>query len=1284
MFSGSIHTHSENSLTDSVASVEELVARAKEMGAPAMALTDHGTLIGTWDFLDACNSAGIKGIVGVEFYVGNNGQREHLIVLPKNEQGFRAISKAVTESNYNIIGGKPIANAEILKKWFGKGSIGYDNVIATSACVAGVLASAFLSNEKLEKEQEQLLKKKNKESDPNSPLYKQFLDNYEKIEQEFEQLKSNKAEKKTIAAKKYIQRIKRATQKNDEAELARIKEEEEESRKCQEELPKLELTLKTKQKQLTEQRKRKRDIEASHAKYCALQSEIEEIECRKKSEEQMLDDCYVKLQEYQELFGADNFYIELQYHGIPNEAKIMPILADLAEAQGVPIVASNDIHCVYREDAEGRAVNFAQKYWWTGIEDSDWELYMKSDEELSEWLAKILPSHIVREAIANIGNIFEKCDVEFRSETHYPKFDCPEGAKTRLRNLVEQGKKKISEWTTTYEERVQYELSVIEKLGFSDYLCVVEDFLTYARLVGKIDINNPEFLADPFNLTLLEKLAKDGVGEGAGPGRGSGAGSLVCYLIGITDIDPLKYDLLFERFLNPERVTMPDIDSDIAIDIRQYVIDYIRHKYGKNAVCQIMTRNYFLSKNAIKAAGRAYSQKVNDGRKFYEITDAMSKMITEKMSLSDIEGLVNDTYGKAAGESYSPDALEIFRFAKLLEGKLSNIGTHAAGVVISDTPDISDHLPLICVEGTMSCQCDKNRVEALGCLKMDALGLRNLSVITDCERTIQKVYNKKISMHDIPIESAVFKKVFQTAKTNSVFQFESDGMKKVLLGFRPDKFEDLILLNAVFRPGPLQYIDEITAVKNGEKEPEYVIPEMAEVLSETYGKPVYQEQLMAIFSRFAGFTLGEADIIRRYMSKKKTDKFIKYKDKFIDGLVDHGAERKKAEDFWMELVKFSEYAFNKSHSTAYAWVAYVTAYLKLHYPEAYAVGSLNYPATDKFESVLNEFLSMGIDFSVPDVNKAYSGFALSSNKIVYGLSSIAGIKKAAEKIVQERNDNGKYLSFENFLMRTRMSKNVTKNMIKAGCFDGLHDNRKELLESCDFIADMVTKIRKKQDELEAETDPARRKKLTESIESYKEKLENRYEPVREDKWQRLRDEQEVLGHFISEHPLDVITVPQNLKLNSISNLKKYDNTILAYATNIQIRHKKADGKEFAYFDIEDKTGKISCACFSKDYESCGCNIKSEAILVVKGDQRYDKDRDEVFLCVKDVQPFVEEPKSVAISVPSLKAWEDGQSKVLPYTDQNGDKLVVFLADEGRYIKTDYIVSADITSADFSW
>lgn len=1284
MFSGSIHTHSENSLTDSVASVNEIIARAKELGAPAMALTDHGTLIGTWDFLDACKSAGIKGIVGVEYYVDGDGQREHLIVLPKNAQGFQAISKAVTASNYNIVSGKPIANFDILKKWFGKGSIGYDNVIATSACVAGVLASVFLSNENLEKEQERLRQKREKESNPNSPLYKQLLNNYNALEQEVETLKNEKTEKRTIAAKKYVQRLKRATQKNDEEELARIREEEEESQKCQEQLPKLELSLKAKQKQLTELRNRKKSVEASHAKFISLQEEIDSLENKKMTEEQMLSICHTRLQEYQDLFGSDNFYIELQYHGIPKEAKIMPILADLADAEGIPVVASNDIHCVYREDAEGRAVNFAQKYWWTGIDSSDWELYMKTDEELSEWLLKILPQHIVDEAIANIGTIFDRCDLTLSAGTHYPKFNCPEGAKARLRNLVEQGKPKITSWTAEYEERVQYELSVIEKLGFSDYLCVVEDFLTYARLVGKIDITNSDFLSDPFNMDLLAELAKDGVGEGVGPGRGSGAGSLVCYLIGITDIDPIKYNLLFERFLNPQRVTMPDIDSDIAIDIRQLVINYIRHKYGENAVCQIMTRNYFLSKNAIRAAGRAYSQKVNDGRKFYDITDEMSLMITEKMSLADIEDSINERYGKEAGKLYDPDALEIYRYAKLLEGKLSNIGTHAAGVVISDTADVSDHLPLVCVDGTMSCQCDKNRVETLGCLKMDLLGLRNLSVITDCERAILKAYNKRVSLHDIPIEPVVFKKIFQSAKTNSVFQFESDGMKKVLLGFRPDKFEDLILLNAVFRPGPLQYIDEITAVKNGEKKPKYVIPEMADVLSETYGKPVYQEQLMAIFSQFAGFSLGEADIIRRYMSKKQTDKFVKYQDKFIDGLVEHGAERKKAEDFWAELVKFSEYAFNKSHSTAYAWLAYATAYLKLHYPEAYAVGSLNYPATNKFESTLKEFLSIGIKFAVPDVNKALETFALASGKIIYGLSSIAGMKKAADRIVEERNANGRYLSFVEFVMRAHIPKNIVKNMIKAGCFDSLHNNRKELMDSFDFVDDLAAKIRKKRDLLDKEADPMKRKRITESIENYESKLEDWCEPTCEDKWQRLRDEREILGHFISEHPLDAITIPKGMKVNPLNNLKRFDNTILAYASNVQIRHKKSDGKEFAYFDVEDKTGKMTCACFSKTYESCGCNITPDSILVVKGDLRYDKEKDTEFLCIKDVLPFEEEPKYVEISVPSRSVWNERKDIVLPYSEQNGDRLVVFLEDEHMYLKTDYRVSRDITAANFSW
>lgn len=1279
MFSGSIHTHSENSMTDSVASVKQIAKRAKELGASAIALTDHGTLTGTWDFLDACKKEGIKGIVGVELYVGNDGNREHLIVLPKNNVGFQAISKAVTASNYNMKNGKPIADMDILQKWFGEGSLGHGNVIATSACIGGVLASVFLSNEIHDKEQNSLRKKMQKESDPSSPLYVTLCNNFEETEQAVSKAKEERDKVKTTASKKYKQRINRAEKNGDEAELERIRLEQEESQRCQAELSKLESELKSKQKELSEIRKRKNDVEKSHEKYRLFQSEIDAIEAKKMTVEQMHIACAERLKVFQQLFGTDNFYIELQYHGYPNEEKIMPILADLAESYDVPVVASNDIHNINREDAEGRAVIFAQagSLFWKDIEPPDWELYMKTDEELAEYLSKILPEHIVEEAIKNISNILAQCNPEQKFQTHYPKFNCPEGAKARLRALVERGKAKVPEWTLEYQERVEYELSVIEKLGFSDYLCVVEDFLTYARLVGKVDTSDPRFIADPFNFDLLKELGEGRVGEGVAPARGSAAGSLVCYLANITDINPLKYNLLFERFLNPQRVTMPDIDSDIAVNIRQYVIDYVKHKYGENAVCQIMTRGYFLAKNAIRAAGRAYSKKVNDGRNFFDVTDTLSGMISDKMTLSDIEDDVKKRYGN------NKDTMEIFRFAKLLEGKMSNIGTHAAGVVISDTNDISDHLPLIYVEGKMSCQCDKERVESLGCLKMDLLGLRNLAVITDCERAIKNTSGESISIQNIPIRDDVFKKIFQTGNTNSVFQFESDGMKRVLCGFGPEKFEDLILLNAVFRPGPLQYIDEITAVKKGEKAPDYVIPEMSEVLDETYGKPVYQEQIMAIFSKFAGFSLGEADIIRRLMSKKKTSEFIKFKERFVNGLVERGAQKERAENFWSEIVNFSEYAFNKSHATAYAFVAYATAYLKLYYPDAYAVGSLNYPPED-FKGTLKNFLSIGVKIALPDINLAYEGFTISDDKIIYGLSSIAGVKNFASVIVTERKVNGPYKSYIDFMKRTKPKKNVIENLIKAGCFDSLHKNRIELLKSIPFVQEVIGKISKKENDLAEEKDENKKLRITTSIQNYYEKLEDWLEPLYEDRRERIKSEREVLGHFISEHPLDTVTIPSGLKYVCLDSLKKGNNTTVVYVSNLSVKQRKSDGKSFASFTAEDKTGKIECVCFTKPYETCGQNIKDESILIVKGCEKYSENDDTTFFSVSDVEPFIEEPKNVEISVPNEESWTNNQDKILPYVEQDGEKLVVFLEDTSRFIKTNYLVNKDIAYADIKW
>lgn len=1281
MFSGSIHTHSDNSLFDSVAKVNQLAQRAKELGASAMALTDHGTLTGTWDFLDACKKVGIKGVVGVEFYVGGDSSREHLLVLPKDEQGFQAISKAVTESNYNLVGGHPIASTEVIRKWFGEGSIGHNRVIATSACIGGVLGSVFLSNENYERMQNKIRAKMQKESNPASPLYVQLCNNYERLEQEVEQLKEEKTRARVTASKKYAQRIKRATKANDEEELAKIQKEQEESAACEKALPALEKQFKAKQKELTELRNRKKDVEASHQKYRTFQDTIDELEKKKISEDEMYDLCMTKLDEYRNIFGENDFFIELQYHGIPEEKKIMPILAEIAEFTGTPVVASNDIHNVTREDAEGRAVTFSQKYnKWTGISESDWEMYMKTDEELSEWLLKIFSPSVVDEAMRNIRFILDQCNLNFEFKTHYPKFKCPEGAVQRLRNLVEQGKKRVAKWTPEYQARVEHELAVIEKQGFSDYLCVVEDYLTYGRLVGKVDLNDPRFLADPFNLELLKKLGEGRVGEGIGPGRGSAAGSLVCYLIGITDIDPIPLNLLFERFLNPQRVTMPDIDSDFAVDVRPWVIEYAKHIYGESAVCQIMTSNFFLAKNAIRAAGRAcaakYNAEHNSDKDFYDLTDQLSAMADGK--LADIEELVCEEYRD------NEIALEIFRFAKLLEGRMSSVGTHAAGIVISDNNDISDYLPLMCVEGKMSCQCNKERVETLGCLKMDALGLRNLSVITDCERAVLTTTGKRLAFNEIPYRKEVFQRIFQTGNTNGVFQFESDGMKKTLRDFGPDKFEDLILLVAVYRPGPLQYIPDITAVKKGEKKPDYVIPEMARILDATYGKPVYQEQLMAIFSDFAGFTLGEADIIRRLMSKKKTEEFLKYKDKFINGLIAHGAKRDKAETFWGELVNFSEYAFNKSHAAVYARIAYVTAYLKMYHPEAYAVGCLNYPATDGFDAALKDAMDSGIHFLTPDINKAYENFVLDGKDIIYGMSSIAGVKKGATKIVEERKSNGIYRSFIEFCKRTSTPKGITEKLIKAGAFDELYSSRLGLLEAQSLVQDTVKKILEKELLLAEEEDEKKREKIKQAIKNLEDKLEGWYENTSENMISRLKDEKDVLGCFISQHPMSGLNIPKKLEYTPIDSLKRNKSTVVAFVSNLVIRRRRSDNKPFASFDIEDCSGKMKAACFTEAYEAYSQYLSEDSIVVLKGQSRYsERDGCNIFT-VFEVETFVEETKTVEIPVPSAEIWDQEQKRVLPYTEQFGDRLVVYFEDTGVFLETDYLVNRDIQKANFNW
>lgn len=1298
MFSGSIHTHSENSRYDSTANVKDLVARAVELGAKSLALTDHGTLIGIWDFMDACQAAGINGVPGVELYVSETGDREHIVLLPKNAVGFQAISKVVTESNYNLQNGKPIANKELLKKWFASGAPGHGNVIATSACVLGVLASALLANETIDEKIGKLQTKLEKEISPDDPIYLDLCLRLSSLQTNLEEMNAEVKEKNLIANKKYVARRKSATKKDDQEELARIDQEEAESKAAAARVAELKKAIAAIRPKISTLKKDKDGYDRTVARYQSYTEQIQTLESQKISYEDRVERAKTELLWYQKLFGKRDFYVELQYHGLKKESDTMPVLASLAQETGTPVVASNDIHLIHKEDAEARAVMFAQKYFWKEIESSERELYMKTDEELSEMLLQILPKEIVDQAIRNIGKILGKCKVEFEHGNHYPKFPCQEGAILRLRRLISLGKSKVEHWSDVYQRRLAYELSVIETMGFSDYLCIVEDFLNYARVIGKLDITSEEFLEHQFDLPYLKKMAEGKVGEGVGPGRGSAAGSLICYLIGITNRDPIKYNLLFERFLNPQRVTMPDIDSDIAIDIRQQVIEYIRHVYGSGAVCQIMTRGYLWGKASIRAAARAYGSKTGNPKRTGELAARISPLIPDaKTRLSQIQDEFNafliQLESEADGKAKVEDAKEIFRFATMLEGKLSNIGTHAAGVIISDNNDVSDYIPLMDVGGVIASQCDKDRTESLGCLKMDVLGLKNLSVITDTEMAIFNSVGEKIPFEELPIDDGVFREIFQNGNTDNVFQFESPGMKNMLRQFSPSSMDDLILLVAAYRPGPMQYIPDIISVKNGDKKPEYVIPEMADILDVTYGSPVYQEQLMEIFSRFAGFSLGEADIIRRYMSKKKVEKFMEYKQKFVDGMIARGGDEKAVLAFWDQILNFAEYAFNKSHACAYAYLAYATAYLKHHYPTAYAVGVLNYANNsndpDKLGLTLKETIYSGIPVAQPYINLATEKFSLRENKVVFGMSSVAGVKNSATMIVKERSECGPFRSFADYMIRTRAKKNVTEALIRAGAFDTMHANRAELLNARERIADIIEKIDKNEKKIE---ELSMVKTLTShqeiSLQNAQTKLKQLYEelelpmePISEDPHQRLQDEFEMVGYYLSSHPLDHIQ--SSVKTHRIRYISSNTNgkpfKVLALVTQVEEVVTKSRGETMLRFSVEDKTGTLECVVFPKTYSTFKNPIQSNKIYFVDGFMKWNDEGRGSFV-VNSMEEYKDRLPIVMLSFKNMNEWKLKEESVLPYTNPPLAHLQIFLEDTNTIIDTDYRVDPQIEFA----
>lgn len=680
-----------------------------------------------------------------------------------------------------------------------------------------------------------------------------------------------------------------------------------------------------------------------------------------------------------------------------------------------------------------------------------------------------------------------------------------------------------------------------------------------------------------------------------------------------------------------------------------------------------MTIFYFGAKSAIQAAARIVGKRIGDDKAFVGLSTELSKSIEDsKATIEDIEDsllAIND----------SPKAKEIIEIAKSLVGLPSGYGTHAAGIVISDNGDVSDYTPLINVSGAIDCQLDLNWVEPMGMLKLDLLGLRNLGIITDCEKAVFKESGVRLSVDSMPKEPEIFAEIFSKGNTNGVFQFESDGMKKTLTNFGPESIADLTLLNAIFRPGPLQYIDAVTAVKKGEAKPKYIIPEMSSVLDATYGEPVYQEQVMAIFNKFAGFSLGTADTIRKLMSKKKTEQFIKYKDDFVDGLIAHGASRRDAENFWKEIVSFSEYAFNKSHARAYCETSYATAYLKYRYPEAYACGLLNYTSADDMPKIVLDTKNQGINIKCPDINLSVVDFSLHGSDVLFGLKAVPHVAANAKKIVNERKQNGKFKSFKDFLVRTNVNKKVIENLVKVGAFDEFGE-RESILAALPELLDLLKNIRKKIADMQEMTDEKRLSRAQASLDKLQAEFDDvKFEKITPNRLKCLNDEKELLGQYVSGHPMDGIRTASTLE----SVIKGKDRKAVALAIDLDKRMTK-NGREMLWFTLSDNANSLKAVMFPDKFDKYGAVVKENGIFTFYGTVKTD-DKDNPQFVVQSVYEFKPTEKPGSIYAP--KGTDIVQSiKMVLSSYQSSDTGVamnVISGDNGKVFKVPFKVDKSI-------
>lgn len=1093
---GILHVHSEFSLNDSTQTPKDIVKWAAENGCQNITLTDHGTLLGIDDFMDAGAEYGINTIPGVEMYLEN---RVHLIIVARNYKGFQAISKALRDANEHqyirSINGTsfvyPIMTDNILEELRGN-----QDIIVTSACIQGPISVPLLENYQITLQ----IKKIRLKQDTIRTEYELYMNakqNYNHVSEQAKKFGSKRSAVLKYTYDTYERLIGTKKQK--------LKEYTEQLNKEQGKVNQLQIKIDALVNEITVMEIKRADANETLA---ACDKKIKRLNAEKKRWKKVMDDNkskknrYEKLeseltrisfydskklmkkakeqaQRFQEMFP--NFYLELQNHGLEQEKEVMPKLVEISRETGIPLIAANDAHMTSNSIDCIRArqlvrFNYFNKH--QDVSEADKELYLKTDEELYAALLKVVDVEAVAEAMDNL-KILTECKVVFPKEEHYPK--C-ESEKSFTEYLAEAREEKIQkgEWDEEHEERLKYEVKIIQMMGYVDYHMVVRDFCIAGRKLGVVPKWALEDMPEDYEESLKWIKSRGyNVGVGVGPGRGSAVGSLVCFLLGITNIDPIKYHLFFERFLNPERVSMPDIDTDIKTSLRQYLIRYIKNKYGEWAVCSIGTTSTYAPKASIQMAGRDRSDELYGDlpkkeatvakKEYNQLTKKLSGMLPEN-GAGKLDNW-DETFQKEFGNN--EEACIVWERAKLIEGHVSHTGVHAGGIVISDNDNVNEYVPLEWREDKQvwATQCDMLRVEQKGMLKMDVLGLLTLDCISDCVILIKKNHGISVNLDTLPFESEVFSEIYTKGRTNSVFQVESSGMKQMLKEFGPTCFEDIILLIALYRPGPMQFIPATVEVKHGFKKAEYLTPMLEDILKETYGAIAYQEQIMQIFQILAGYSLGQADMVRRAMSKKKEEKLKIERKAFIygdserniTGCVANNIPEETADKLFDIIMDFAKYAFNKSHSTAYAMVSYQTAWLKYHYPLEFLCAMFNNKDQDKFEPLIEDCITYDIEILPPDINFSNFEFSTEGNKIRYGFSGIKGIASSENirKIIAERK-KGHFLSFVDFVSRciheqekkcTLFDKGFMEALIKSGCFDSISPNRIEtfrIYEAAEF------------------------------------------------------------------------------------------------------------------------------------------------------------------------------------------------------------------------------------------